>query len=412
MIYPWASNSKSILNSNVCALLYFQQKSGPNTGDESPPPLDRLEFNVAHSLIPTINVRVKSSGANADMIFTIRIDVYPRINANDVRQLPYPYPSRMSLWHGDRELFGTVTLGSYFLEEDVALTVKYKPIPVFICNPVASSTSSSMTDYTISPHKTTRDLKAPIQMSHSMDISQSYLIFRNKLMLNDMTLEECGVHENAVIRMQWGPRIVAVKCFREDLTISKRFVLELDPCKTTDAEFRVIVQEKYGIPQTMRYIHLSNLFGNKFEYIQFQERSPMCLVELFNSKAFEKNEFPIFVSLIERGNIYKVLVEGTYNIGAVMILGEELDISFPGHRVTFNGDSLPKEDTLVDCNIGPTSLLNIEPDPNEVNAPRYPVMDKENESDSNIYDIKRRVFRKDDNIAVTPFVIELARSYS
>lgn len=167
----------------------------------------------------------------------------------------------------------------------------------------------------------------------------------------------------------------------------------------------------------MRYIHLSNLFGNKFEYIQFQERSPMCLVELFNSKTFEKNEFPIFVSLIERGNIYKVLVEGTYNIVAVMkivqtIFGEELDISCPGHRVTFNGDSLPKEDTLVEHSIGPTALLNIEPDPNEANAPQYPVMDKENESDSNIYDIKRRVFRKDDNTAVTPFVIELARSYS
>lgn len=190
------SNSKSRLN-YVCALFYFRQKSGPNAGDESPP-LDRLEFNVAHSLIPTINVRVKSSGANADLIFTMRIDeciLAVMLMMYDSYRIS---PSRMSLWHGDRELFGSVTLGSYFSEEDVALTVKYKPIPVFICNPVASSTSSTMTNYTISPHKTTRDLKPTIQMSHSMDISQSYLIFRNKLMLNDMTLEECGVHENGL----------------------------------------------------------------------------------------------------------------------------------------------------------------------------------------------------------------------
>lgn len=386
--------------------LHFKQDTSPN--------INRLEFDISHSLIPTINIHVIFPGVKCTMNFTMRITE----NVIKLKVLIYycyrVSPRRQSIYHNGDLLYDIGQVGWIFKEHSsVVLTCRFDDIPLYVQFPAISNTRP----YTAQPYNTGRDLQEIVQMESSMSHKGYYFIYNRKIVPMTVPLQECGIGENATIDMVTGPQQISVKCFDEQCAVTKRFTMDLEPINTSDADFRKLVLESEGIADDACFIHLSNLFGNKLPAAGDLRptQSRMCLVELYNKKRHEANLFPILIFFFNR--VTQIYVDNNWNVDYLRSfveekLGNNIDLS--PYPLILNGQRLTGDQILAEYNLWPGCFITIESNPTE--PVQYSVLPTRQE----VYDMQEpsirqqtltyhspAAFDRNPKETIKPFIIDL-----
>lgn len=352
-------NSTSILDqlppvgteSRNASKLHFKQDNANE--------VNRLEFAISYSLIPTMNIHVKFPGVARTMDFVMRLPEHMMKLKTLIYHCYRVAPHRQSLYHGSQCLYNLGEIGWIFKNENsIELTCYLEAIPLFVNFPDIFSARP----YTALPQNTGRDLQRIVQMESSMSHDPFYFIYDRKIVPMNVSLQDCGIGENATVDMVAGLQQISVKCFDEKCSVTKRFAMDLEPIKTTDAEFRKLAQDSEGVGDGAYFIHLSNLFGNKLP--QFGEQRPtqypICLVELYNNKRHEANLFPIFISFFNQ--VIKIYVANDWSVDYLRdfieeILGNDMDLSL--YQITFDGQCRTGHQILSEFNLWPGCFVKI-----------------------------------------------------
>lgn len=380
------------------------------TNESSAADLTQLNFTICYSVIPTVNICVRSTGSSSSMNFVMRLDE----NIIKLKLLIYEQyrvsPHRQSVYRGDELLYNLGMIGQLFRDETNVVTVQFDAIPVFIEFVEFSRTRP----YTARPSDTVRDLEYTIQWDHSMCLREFYLVYKGRVLAQDMILQDCEIDENAVIEMVRGEQTVSVKCFNEMGNLFNKFVIEVDPLNTTEHAFQLACRDK-GAPANATFLHLSNLFGhsNQFNNEIVCGQNVICVVELLNKKRHESDSYPIFIDI--RGKRVRINVGNNCTIADVrsMIERQMMDENdFQNYLLTLEQSTLKEEQSLVECGVKPGALLKMKPREEELSV-KYPVLpNRIRHSQDDIEELQQSrgeylPFLRNKSAIIEPFVIQL-----
>lgn len=393
--------------------LHFRQRAARDTYDV--PSVDRMHFNVSYSLTPSVSIRIRSPGSTTIITFTMRIDE----TVLQLKLLIYGCyrvsPFRQTIYHGQELLSHNLRpIGYYFHDEVNEVLVHFEAIPLFIefveTNQIRSCAAR--------PSDSIRELEQTIQWEHSLLLCDFYLIHNGQFLAKDMTVQDCGLDENAVVRMQRGPQIISVKCYNEQLAVVNRVTVDLDLVKTTDAQFRADIAELSGISDVTCFVHLSNLFGNTFD-APSPITYPLFLVELYRQTIHEKDTFPVFIQV--RGKKLRLNMENTATIGQIRQRVEqqcEDHADLTGDEIRLKGSESILSDEVAITILWPGCQLVMNPGI-EDDGPKYRVLPIQQRPLHDIevslipHDInetnrisKTLMFHRNPKAMIKPFVIE------
>lgn len=369
-----------------------------------------LNFTICYSVIPTVNICVRSTGSSSSMNFAMRLDE----NIIKLKLLIYEQyrvaPHRQTVYRGDEILYNMGTIGQYFRDEMNVVTVQFDAIPVFIQFMEFSRTRP----YSARPADTVRDLEYTIQSDHSMCLREFYLIYKGRILAQDMTLQDCEIDENAVIQMEKRPQTVSVKCFDEIGHLFNKFLIEVEPLKTTEDAFQMECRDR-GVPVNATFRHLSNLFGHKAQLHNEMvfDRNIICMVELLNKNRHESDLYPVFIDI--RGKRVRINVGNGDTIAGVraMIERQMMDTNdFEDYVLTLAEKLLREEQSLMECGVKPGALLKPKPKEDELSVKYLVLPNRMRHSKEKIeeHQLSRREylrFLRNERTLIEPFAIHL-----